>query len=154
MKKRIIIFIIVIILILVLGIFFFQNRKVDKFRLESKYYGNNIFIEGNYKTINKLEDNKESYLLFTYLPYCSFEIPCDEIFKSFMDKYNISIYYVGFDEVKKSSLSKEVLYAPSVIIVNKGQVVASLSADKDSDLEKYQDADKFTEWVSEYIYLE
>ena len=44
-------------------------------------------------------------------------------------------------------------YAPSVLIIKDGKIVTFLDAEKNSDIEKYQDIDKFTEWVSKYIYL-
>ena len=28
--------------------------------------------------------NKESFVVYTYLPYCTFKIPCDVIFKTFL----------------------------------------------------------------------
>lgn len=150
--KKIIIYISIII-VLLLGIFFYLNNKKEKFYLEDKYYQTSKYIEGDSNTINKLQEDKESYILFTYLPYCTFEIPCDEVFKEFMDKYNISFYYIPFDEVKKSNLKDTVKYAPSVVLVNNGKVVSYLSADKDEDYNKYQSAEEFESWISKYIYL-
>lgn len=151
MKKKIIF--ICIIIVLLLGVFFYLNNKKEKFYLEDKYYNESKFIEGDSNTINKLQEDKESYILFTYLPYCTFEIPCDEVFKEFMDKYSISFYFIPFDEIKKSSLKETIKYAPSVVIINKGKVISYLSADKDSDYNKYQSVEEFEKWISKYIYL-
>jgi hypothetical protein len=70
-----------------------------------------------------------------------------------MTKYNISFYSVPFDEMKESYLYKKVKYAPSVIIIKNGKVIAYLDADKNADLAKYQDDEAFKNWISKYIYL-
>ena len=59
-----------------------------------------------------------------------------------------------FDEFKDTYLYDTVKYAPSVIIVHKGKVVAYLDAENDDDLKKYQDTLEFKDWLSNYIYLE
>ena len=66
---------------------------------------------------------------------------------------NIEILSMSIDEFKKTSYYKTVKYAPSVLIIEDGKIVTFLDAEKNSDIEKYQDIDKFTEWVSKYIYL-
>ena len=59
-----------------------------------------------------------------------------------------------FSEFKKTVFYDTVKYAPSVIIVRNNSIIAYLDANKDEDLEKYQDVDKFEKWLNEYIYLE
>ena len=61
---------------------------------------------------------------------------------------------MGIDEYKKTSYFNEVRYAPSIIVISKGKVLAYLDANKDEDLNKYQDSDEFESWLSEHIYLE
>ena len=77
--------------------------------------------------------------------------------KAYAEKYakneNIEILSMSIDEFKKTSYYKTVKYAPSVLIIEDGKIVTFLDAEKNSDIEKYQDIDKFTEWVSKYIYL-
>jgi hypothetical protein len=141
-----------ILLVILLAIFLYFNNN-SKFHLESKYYGNSNFIKANKKSINKLETNKESCIVYTYNAYCNLKIPCETIFKNFMTKYNISFYSVPFDEMKESYLYKKVKYAPSVIIIKNGKVIAYLDADKNADLAKYQDDEAFKNWISKYIYL-
>ena len=71
-----------------------------------------------------------------------------------MKKYNINIYKMPYELMKKTFIYEKVKYAPSIIIIKKGEIIGYLDAEKDSDLEKYQNADKFEEWLSKYIYLE
>ena len=42
----------------------------------------------------------------------------------------------------------------TIIIIHKNKIVAYLDADKDEDVDKYQDIKAFTNWVNQYVYLE
>ena len=152
MKKKIIIILGVVLLIVISTIYLLsKNTTKDKIYLTDKYYNNNKFIEVNNKELSKL--NKENYILFTYNNYCTLPIPCEYIFEEFMNKYNISIIYIPFKDYKKTNYYKKVKYAPTIIIINKGKVVAYLDANSNSDLNKYQDIKEFEQWISNYIYL-
>ena len=124
----------------------------SKFYLEDKYYQNGEYIEINEKEFAKMENT--SYVLFIYNSYCQFSVPCQDIFKSVMEKYNISFLAMPYAEFKNTSLHNKVKYAPSVIIVKDGNIKAYLDSEKDSDIDLYQDSQKFEKWLSKYIYLE
>lgn len=120
------------------------------------YLSNEFYSEGNFKEINNdsiNQYNSKTYLLFTYNNYCSLPIPCDKIFLEVAKKNNISILSMPFSEFKKTVFYDTVKYAPSIIIVDEGKVIKYLDANKDEDLEKYQDVDKFEKWLNENIYL-
>ena len=120
------------------------------------YLSNEFYSEGNFKEINNdsiNQYNNKTYLLFTYNNYCSLPIPCDKIFLEVAKKNNISILSMPFSEFKKTVFYDTVMYAPSIIIVDEGKVIKYLDANKDEDLEKYQDVDKFAKWLNENIYL-
>lgn len=152
MKRKLFI-IIPIFLTLILFIFIKieSNKNIEKFYLEDKYYESNSFIKIDSNIYNNIK--KESYILFTYNNYCKFNIPCEDIFESFSKENNVVILSIPFAEFKKIDLYKKIKYAPSVIIVKNGHIVAYLDAESDNDLDKYQDVSKFREWVSNYIYL-
>lgn len=125
-----------------------SNKKI--------YLSNEFYSEGNFKEINNdsiNQYNNKTYLLFTYNNYCSLPIPCDKIFLEVAKKNNISILSMPFSEFKKTVFYDTVKYAPSIIIVDEGKVIKYLDANKDEDLEKYQDVDKFEKWLNENIYL-
>ena len=128
--------------------------KEEKFYLDEKYYGNYKFIDVDNNKIDKLQKDKASYMVFTFNPYCQFQKPCDKVFEEFMEQNNISIYNIPFDEFKETELYKYVKYGPSVLLINKGKVVAFLDANSDEDLDRYQEVDAFKEWVERYVYLE
>lgn len=126
-------------------------EKIEKFYLAKDYYSEGGFISVNEKDLEKLDSS--NYVLFTYNNYCNLPIPCEEIFESFMDKYEIRFLSIPFEDFKNTSFYNKVKYAPSIIIVKNGKVIAHLDANSDDDLNKYQDVDLFSEWIKKYIYL-
>ena len=70
-----------------------------------------------------------------------------------MNKYKIDFLSISFDEFKNTGFYKKVKYAPSIIIVKEGKIVAYLDPNSDDDFDKYQDATKLEEWIKEYVEL-
>lgn len=127
-----------------------KEKQIEKFHLNNKYYN-----EGNYINIKNLDDlEKDTYVLYTYNNYCTFKKPCDQVFKEYMEKYKIDFYSMNIDYFKKTSFYSKVRYAPSIILVKDGKIVAYLDANDDKDLDKYQDSKIFEEWINKYIYTE
>lgn len=124
------------------------NNK--KLYLTDKYYNNGDFISVK---ADDIKDN-ETYILYTYNNFCALPIHCETIFKEVLEKNKIDALSIPFEDFKNTSYYKEVKYAPSVLIIDNGKIVSYLDANKDEDLEKYQDTTKFLEWLKEYIYLE
>ena len=125
------------------------NNNSDKIRLSKKYYNKGEFIKVNSSDIEKLKN--DTYILYTYNNFCSFSIPCEDIFKEFMNKNKIDFISMPIDEFKNTSFYNIVKYAPSVIIIQKNKVIAYLDAESDDDLIKYQDASEFEKWIASYI---
>lgn len=149
-KKAVISVAIIIVLIIIIGVLYlFKNKKVERFYLDSKYYGINEFIKLDSKEFDNL---KGSYVVFTYNYYCQFSIPCEDIFKEYMEENNISFISIPFDEFKNTKMHKEVKYAPSIIVVNNNKIIDYLSTDNDEDVIRYQDINEFTSWINQYIY--
>ena len=107
MKKLILI---ILTIILITGC---KKQNIEKMYLEDKYYNESEYIEVTARDIKKL--NQETYLVFTYNNYCNLKIPCDTIFKKVMDKYNITILSLPFEEMKRTFIYDKVKYAPSVV---------------------------------------
>lgn len=139
------------VVLLLLTIFLFigcTNNEV--FSLSEKYYNN-----GDYISISSEEiSDNESYLLYIYNNFCALPVHCENIFKEAMEKYKIDVLSMPFDDFKNTNYYKKVKYAPSIIIVKNGEIISFLDANSDRDLDKYQDANKFINWLKEYIYLE
>lgn len=122
-------------------------QKKEKLTLTEKYYN-----EGKFITVNTLDNlEKETYILYTYNNYCTFEIPCDKIFKEYMEKYKIDFISMPFKEFKNTKYYNKVKYAPSIIIIKQGKIISYLDANKNEDLNKYQDVHEFERWINKYI---
>ncbi len=139
-------------LYLVLTILLLVGCGSKKFYLEDKYYQDSKYIDISLNEYSKIKDT--SYVLFTFNSYCQFSKPCDQVFKEVMEQYNISFLAMPYDRFKNTSLHDKVKYAPSIIIVKKGKIVAYLDAESNKDIDIYQDSKKFEKWLSKYIYLE
>lgn len=137
-------------IVLFLAIFLFVGCSNGIFYLEDKYYNKGEYISISSKEIN---DN-ESFVLYTYNNFCALPVHCENIFKEVMEKNKIDVLSIPFEDFKNTSFYKKVKYAPSILIIRKGEIIAFLDANSDEDLEKYQDTNKFENWLKEYIYLE
>lgn len=121
----------------------------EKIKLSDKYYNEGKYIDIKSNQIETLKN--DNYVIFTYNSYCNLEVPCEKIFQKVMEKYKIDFLSIKIDEFKKTFLYKKVKYAPSVIIVKKQNIVAYLDANKDEDMDKYQNEKEFEKWLQKYI---
>ena len=143
------IFLLLLIIIVCVGCSNYKNVDSNKIFLSDMFYNKGNFIEIDSKS---LEDySNTTYLLFTYNNFCSLPISCEKIFKSFASVYKIDFLSMPFSEFKNTYLYDTVKYAPSVLIVENNKIIAYLDANKDDDLEKYQDVNKFKDWINNYI---
>ena len=149
MNKKIII--LLIILLIFTGCTKEKNNSNSTFSLDNKYYNKTDYIKVDSSELDELSDN--NFLLFTYNNYCTLKIPCENIFSEFMEKYKIGIVSIKFEDFKNTKYYENVKYAPSVLIIKEGKVIAYLDAENDDDIDKYQDVEKFTNWVKKYINL-
>ena len=152
MKKKIIIIGIICLIIIGIVLFFFL-RKEDNIdiKLSEKYYNLGEFIDITSDNITSLKN--DTYLLFVYNDYCAFQIPCDKVFKEFMEEYKIDIVSIPFIEFKKTDFYNTVLYAPSVILISRNKIITYLDANSDDDINKYQDSKEFANWIKKYTSL-
>ena len=63
----------------------------------------------------------------------------------------IKVNKIMFEQVKETSLHDNVKYYPSVVILNKGNVIGWLKADSDEDAEAYNNYDAFKAWMGKYL---
>ena len=125
----------------------FLNKKDDeKFYLNSKYYNEGKLIETTFIP-------KENYILYLYNDSCVFSEECKVIFLDFAKKNKIDMLAIDYQNFKNTEFYKKVKYAPSLILVKEGKIVAYLDAESDDDLDKYKDEKKLEEWITKFIYL-
>ena len=124
--------------------------KISKIYLDHSYYHTGDFIDVSSDELNQIKS--KNYVLYTYNSYCTFTVPCENVFKGYMNKYHIDFVSIPFDEFKKTSFYQTVTYGPSILIIQDGKIVAYLDAEKDADIPKYQNLSKFENWMNQYIY--
>lgn len=134
-----------------LVLFFIVKNNTNKIYLSDKYYNNGDFINITSNELEKLDN--DTYILYIYNNYCSFTVPCEDIFKEYMEKYNIDFISMKYEEFKKTTYHNKIKYAPSIIIISKGKIIDYLDPEKDSDINKYQDITEFTSWLNKHIMM-
>ena len=150
-KKLIIILLVLILIILVSLLILNSNKKAKPIDIEEKYYNTNELIDINKKELEKLEKDKESFVLFIYLPGCTSCAAFSEVLKEFQEKNNITIYKTEIKYAKDTSIGKKVKYAPSFVVYKEGKYISYLDPTKDQDLPYYEDVYKFTKWFKKYV---
>lgn len=138
-------------IILISGCSNTKHYDTNKVVLDDIYYN-----KGNFININSdyLDNSKhKNYVLFAYNSFCTFQIPCEDIFQEYMTKYKVDFLSINIDEYKKTKLHDTVEYAPTIIIVKDGKIIAYLDAESDDDLNKYQDVKEFEKWINNYIFI-
>ena len=152
MKYKLII--IITALIIIGGITFVIYKNNNKpFYLDEKYYNQNDFIEVSTKDVNKLIENKSSFVIYVYNNFCNFKIPCESIFKKFIDTNQVGILKMKFEDFKNTDLYNKVKLAPTVIIIKDGKIIDYLESDSNEDTNRYQDIKFFEKWIKKYIIL-
>ncbi len=143
--------------LLVIGSYFLLTGKKaeekEKFPLDDSYYQDGKYIEATSTRVQKLLEEKSSFLLFTYNSFCSFEIPVDDIFQEVMDKYHIDVLKIPFEDFKDTKLYDTVKLGPSFLIIKEGTLVDYLDAEADEDISLYQNSKKFEKWLGQYIFF-
>lgn len=136
----------------VAGIFIlFRTVKNDKIELNFTFYNDKGLTDTSVEELDKLIDRKKSFLLFVYNDFCSFSVPCDNIFDEGSKELNMQILQIPYRDFKGSTLNKTVKYAPTVIIVKEGKVVRYLDAESNSDKKIYQNVKKFKKFILKYV---
>ena len=136
--------------VLLIAIFLLAGcANTSKFSLTDKYYNIGEFISIASSDIK----SDESFILYTYNNFCALPIHCENIFKEVLEKYQIDALSIPFDEFKNTSFYNEVKYAPSILLIQNGKLIAYLKADSDDDYDKYQKVEEFEKWLEKYIIL-
>lgn len=122
-----------------------------RYYLDDNLYGQGEMIATTPAQIEALNQTNSTYVLFTYNNYCTMPIACETIFADFAARYQLSLYTLPYEDFKDTSLHQVVAYAPSVLIVHNGKIVAYLDAESDQDYSAYQNVTDFYNWISQYV---
>ena len=146
MMKKIFTILLLVVIVLISGC-------ANRFYLDQEFYK----TDGEFVNITSEDfDNLvyQNYVLFVYNNYCALSVPCDEIFKQYMEENNINFLSMSYEEFKSTKLHKTVDFAPSVIVVRNWKIIDYLDSEKDEYLDMYQDVEKFWEWFEKYVYVD
>lgn len=139
------------ILLFFISILLISGCSSKTFYLDDSLYGNGEVIQINKDDFEELEKNKNSFAIFIYMPGCTSCNNFDKVLEEYIDKYDIKFYSIEITETKDTSISEKVRYSPSVVIYNKGKMVAYLDAISDDDLKYYESVDGFNTWFTKYV---
>ena len=137
----------------------YHNIDFDSLNAKDDYIINNEFTSvTSYKEIN--EDNYDGVinskgikLIYVYLKGCS---ACNS-FKTIINDvslYNdLDIYQIEFINLSSINNLKptDIKYAPSLIVLEDGNVLGYLDSSSDEDKEYYKEAISLSKWLSNYM---
>ena len=107
----------------------------------------------NVEQLNELENNKETFAVYVYLPGCASCASFYPIVKEFTETNQIDMYALVLSDFAKStnSISSRVSYTPSMFIYKDGEVLAYLDPGSNDDLVYYETLEGLTTWFNRYI---
>lgn len=130
-----------------------RSPKEQTFYLNDDYYGNSSLIELDSEKLKTLEEDKTSFAIFVYQPFCATSYDFNDNIIEFLDTYKISFYKILFSDIKDTNIADYVKYCPSAVIYHNGQIVAYLDANSGKDAPYYESVDGFKKWFTEYVLL-
>lgn len=141
----------IILLVLVILSMTGCTKENSKFYLNDEYYNAGKLVDIDSKELTNMLKSNDSFILFTYNPYCNFKVSCENVVENFSKNNNITIFKIPFEEFKNTKLYNTIKYAPSIILVNKGKIETYLDPNKDEDSIKYQDEKALKDYIEMYI---
>ncbi len=129
------------------------DKKIEPFDLKEEYYKESKMIDLEQEDLEKMLDDKESFVMYIYLPGCSSCAEFKEVLTEFQENNKLTIYSSQIKYAKETSIGKKIKYAPSFVVYKDGEIVSYLDAESDDDLPYYKTADSFKEWLTKYINL-
>ena len=126
-------------------------KENSKFYLNDEYYNAGKLVDIDSKELRNMLKSNDSFILFTYNPYCNFKVSCEDVVENFSKNNNITIFKISFEEFKNTKLYNTIKYAPSIILINKGKIETYLDPNKDEDSIKYQEEKALKDYIEMYI---
>ncbi len=126
-------------------------KENNKFYLNDEYYNAGKLVDIDSKELTNMLKSNDSFILFTYNPYCNFKVSCEDVVENFSKNNNITIFKISFEEFKNTKLYNTIKYAPSIILINKGKIETYLDPNKNEDSIKYQEEKALKDYIEMYI---
>lgn len=102
---------------------------------------------------NKLIADKQTFLVFTYLPGCTSCASFKPIVEEFIDANDVTVYSLNYQLVKDTGneIERSIKYTPSVFIYKDGMLQDYLNMQSEDDKNIYTTTENFSTWVNDYI---
>ena len=126
-------------------------KENSKFYLNDEYYNDGKLVDIDNKKLTNMLKSNDSFILFTYNPYCNFKVSCENVVENFSKNNNITIFKIPFEEFKNTKLYNTIKYAPSIILINNGKIETYLDPNKNEDSIKYQEEKALKDYIEMYI---
>lgn len=101
---------------------------------------------------DELVEQEKSFVLFVDQVNCVNADRMREFMRDYMAERRLGAYRMMFGEMKETGLSGAVKYYPSVVVFNKGRVVAFLDANVDEDVDEYNNYEAFRDWLNAKVW--
>ena len=141
----------IILLVLVILSMTGCTKENSKFYLNDEYYNAGKLVDIDSKELTNILKSNDSFILFTFNPYCNFKVSCENVVENFSKNNNITVFKIPFEEFKSTKLYNTIKYAPSIILINKGKIETYLDPNKDEDSIKYQEEKALKDYIEMYI---
>ena len=126
-----------------------------KMSLDKEYYCGGAcsdgFMELTPDEYEKLIGNRKSFIVLIDQNGCTTADRLRGFVRNYALETGIKVYRMMFSEMKGTTLHEKVKYYPSVVLVNKGNIVNFLRADSDEDADIYNNYDRFKGWMTQYL---
>lgn len=103
--------------------------------------------------LNGKIENKDTFLLYIYLPGCTSCASFKPIVKEFVESNDIALYEINYQLLKEENniVKEHIDYTPSIFIFIDGELVSYLDPHSDEDLPIYKTTENLSKWINEYI---
>lgn len=128
-----------------------EPEKIEPFELKDEFYEESKITDINLEELNKLIEDKESFIMYVYLPGCSSCAAFKEVLTEYQQENIISFYSTQIKFAKETVIGEKIKYAPSFVVFKEGKLVGYLDAESDEDKPYYESASAFGQWLGRYI---
>lgn len=124
-------------------------NSTERAIIDAEYVGSTELRVIDAEEYEKMVSEGKSFILTSYLPTCTAHMI--KFSQDISEEKNVSLFYMEWSDIKKTSLKGVVEFSPSVIIISKGKPIAHLNANSNDDIEKYNNYDVFKAWIEENV---
>lgn len=140
-------------LVLIAMVLMLVGCKPEKFYLDDEHYDSVGIVEIDNKELKKKEKDEDNFGIFVFLPGCSSCAEFKTVLNEFTEDEDMMVYSISILDVKGTQV-EDLDFAPSFIVYKEGKAVDMLDPASNDDMPYFESADKFKEWLEEYVYLE